>query len=540
MVWVLAGVLLVSATGQARRRVVREKQNTEDLNLKVARVQYLTNKGAYLDKGAKDGVVAGDVLSAKRGRRQVSCTIEVVSENASRCKGTDLSDDLNFTLLRAPAASEKVTALRPDNKTSTQKSNNVLRGAAYPQVVFAGAKVAKRTPVWLKWDHEVRIQPGAQNSVQQEDSIGLWIPGMPIGFWDLRAYVQLLAHRWTQRSSGLTMGINQRSYLSVWEASVAKRASAGGFTMGVGRLQPWSAPGLWVLDGMVAGYRSQSYGIEVGAYAGAIPDLIALDVSSDRWGAGVYYDWQGTFAEATTARSAGRLGLLHLEDGRQRLEVSEQFQVFLSDRVQLALEPTLSRTENDPVHVDHVRASMDGRVGDHAFWGGAAQWNSRAAWAAYTRYTSPIVDASHAQLYGGWDRGDLTLRFFSGARAGATATDAQYFAGPELGIPRLFGPWGGLTVGYQEDFGRSSGRAVYTQSLLQLAHLTTLWVRLSVADEVVAGTHAADVGGFARVDWALVDWLTLRASLLGRIGRIGQQNTVPFNLVATLGFIGSL
>ena len=55
---------------------------------RLGRVQMVTDRRAYLDRGAVDGLVAGQALAIARAGRPIgSCTLEVVGDHEATCTG---------------------------------------------------------------------------------------------------------------------------------------------------------------------------------------------------------------------------------------------------------------------------------------------------------------------------------------------------------------------------------------------------------------------------------------------------------------------
>ena len=84
--------------------------------------------------------------------------------------------------------------------------------------------------------------------------------------------------------------------------------------------------------------------------------------------------------------------------------------------------------------------------------------------------------------------------------------------GPELGVPRLFGAVGGLTLGYQESLGWLGGRTIYAQSAL---HFGERWrvlahVALALDRDSALGEYRGELGGYLHLGVALTSWLDLR------------------------------
>src|SRR5690606_4273866 len=77
---------------------------------------------------------------------------------------------------------------------------------------------------------------------------------------------------------------------------------------------------------------------------------------------------------------------------------------------------------------------------------------------------------------------------FSAGLLGVAARDIEealgrQLVGPELGLPRLFGDRGGLSLGYLEELGWQRGRSGYLQAVLQPASSVRVLGRLSYFED---------------------------------------------------------
>jgi hypothetical protein len=98
---------------------------------------------------------------------------------------------------------------------------------------------------------------------------------------------------------------------------------------------------------------------------------------------------------------------------------------------------------------------------------------------------------------------------------------ARQMVGPELAFPRLFGPRGGLSLGYLEELGWLRGRSAYAQTVLQPASSLRLlgrvsWFQERPPPEVTDMLSTHEMGLFASAEYAPARWLSLRLSALAR------------------------
>ena len=113
-------------------------------------MQYVTEKRAYLDRGAKEGLAPKQSLQLFRGGRAVgSCAIETLADHQATCVGGRPRAGDNFRLPPRSGAKkrERDAALPPiiDEETLRTRAD-VVSGAPYEKVDFNGVRVlAART-----------------------------------------------------------------------------------------------------------------------------------------------------------------------------------------------------------------------------------------------------------------------------------------------------------------------------------------------------------------------------------------------------------
>jgi hypothetical protein len=145
--------------------------------------------------------------------------------------------------------------------------------------------------------------------------------------------------------------------------------------------------------------------------------------------------------------------------------------------------------------------------------------------------------------------GDLTATWqvtpgFSASLTGLAARDIEtalgrQLVGPELGFPRLFGARGGLLLGYLEELGWHKGRSGYVQTVLQPSAAVRVLSRLSFFEDAAPGIAnalpARDAGLYTSTEYSPTRWLSVRASVLARVG---ISTEAPFGLVGNASLAG--
>jgi hypothetical protein len=154
----------------------------------------------------------------------------------------------------------------------------------------------------------------------------------------------------------------------------------------------------------------------------------------------------------------------------------------------------------------------------------------------------------HADLWLSWDvTGYLSLGVDGGFAQDFDNHLARGFVGPQVGLPRLFGAHGGLSVGYAEEFGWLAGRNAYVQTILSPAPRWQVMARLSYFQDTPEGngveTH--ELGLSASASAPILSWLSARLSVAGRLGldqaASGAESDLPVGgIVVSVGLRGEL
>jgi hypothetical protein len=365
----------------------------------------------------------------------------------------------------------------------------------------------------------------------------------PLPVFDLFAAAQITATRWMWRQQAPQLAAQrERSELRVYEAAVARRTGTEGLTLAVGRIAPWYTPGLVALDGAQVGWCNAGCSLELGVFGGGVPDAVTFAPDASYWTAGVYGRLQHRTGELLLY-DATRLALLVPPDGPARYELETQLGVE-TPRFSLNLGPRLGM----PTSGDLSRATLDGLQLDLAVRPtntvrviGGGRW--QRADTAWQDGLDLVLGGhrAHGDLGVYWDASPtLTVGASSGAVYDADLERAQVYAGPEVSLPRLLGPRGGLSLGYQRELGLYPGETAWVQTALRLSHRATLLLRPFWARDV-DGTRATEAGLATRLDLGLNDWLSLRLSALARSDVGGTViDDRPWGLWALASLTGSL
>ena len=507
----------------------------------TGRVRYATAHRLYLDAGARDGLLPGSTLRLLRGDKQVStCRIEAVSETHATCSGAGRQGDA-FALPRVTAAvpaAEK--AAPPLSEAETARRGRALEAARFSKVEYRGPAPL---PAILSGRTEVQFAHTSWGSEQfgpwHEERVDVWVRGAPVagGF---ALYADMSARRWSP-PSGASVRPATRTQLYVWEAELARRPLDGGLTVALGRVRPWSIPGSTVFDGGQAGYRTKG-NLEVGVFGGAVPDPSTLAPSLRRATGGAYLAMQtagGADASVRYLRNELRLAYSDGPELGRRYEGEALAQISLGGVLDLGAQARASRSEAGTSSLDAVAVDAGLRPFESFSLLGGFRYRGVSVMERDGVASALGGAARHADLTATWELASwLTLSGVSGLMKDLTNGDLRRYAGPELGLPRLFGDAGGVSVGYLEEDGWSAGRSGWVQVLTRRPRFLQVLLRASwFQTRTPEGLVEDELGAYAGISAQLGTAVSLRLAATGRAG--GYPGTRPLQPPGTL-FGGTL
>lgn len=518
------------------------------------RVVSVTATRAYLDKGTADGVALGASLTLTRdGEAAGRCVVEEVSEGNARCKGAGLrvGDRFKVSVERAPkvAAPDAPPPLTTAEELASR--NATLVAAPVGKVAYTGPVTGGGAPAGglrlhgeLGWTHTSWVSTGGAGF--HDERVDLAIRGLEI--WrGLRVWADATLVQFEARPDHARYRPGTGTMLFVRELALARREVGSPFAFAVGRVRPWHAPGVMVLDGAQAGWRSASGLAEVGVLGGELPDVRSIGFQK-AWLAGLYWAVEHRGEKDATVRvlrHEARLAALEGPAFERRYEAQALLQASLGRVFDAGLDAKAAYTGAGGAALDGLRLDLGARpVGSVRIFGGYRYEGMHdpelAAVDPGYRGVGHRADAAAT-----WDvRPSLTLGVSGGySRDGEGAAGLERgWVGPQIGFPTLFGARGGVTVGYGEELGWLSGRNAYVQAAILPAARWRLLVRGSYYhDDYGAKAVSTDEVGLGfNLDAPLVSWLSLRASAAGRIGLQATEADPPYGFVGSLGLRGAL
>ena len=525
------------------------------------RVEFVTDKRAYLARGAADGLGAAQSLAMVRTGRVVgSCTVETLGDHQATCVGghTRVGDTFHIGgRTRARKKSPPVPNLPAPVDEETLAARAVaVANVTVEKVDFHGRRafrdhsVAEVSPGFVAWFTD----PDPRGGTYAQERIDGVIRGVPIGSTGLRFDGAFSAVRWNTPAALERFRPGTPTQFYLWEAEASRRSIDGGTTIAVGRLWPFHTPGLTLLDGIQLGRQNETRTAEGGFYGGLIPSAISIAPSLDIQAAGLY----GALTQVgerqsrmRLARQEARLGVWRGTTTGAVAEAEGLAQAWIGAVTaggggRLRWAPDVSqRPALERAYIDvAVRPSRETSGGLHLRYVGATLLPD-----APLRGELPMTSgALHALADARWD---LSSRFGLAANAGVHRDGEtgrhQLHGGAETRWPRLFGETGGLWAGAEIEQGWMQGENVYAQFVGHYASHVQILARLSANgtrfETPTAVWNLHELGAYVSVDGVIASWLRVRGWSLLR-APILVQGELPveasFGGVVGLSLVGSI
>lgn len=533
-----------------------------------ARVRYVGGGAAYVDRGAKDGLAKGSVVSFKRGRSETSCVVEAVADRSARCTFADkaplaAAGDRGGFKPVDPAdgpdeARPQPAGLLPD--ATLEKARSEVLSASLPKVVFpkarrhSGGAVANRFEAGLRLRSWTVVGSNDSTFVRPAVDVGVrgglpFVPGLYASS-SLRVQGDILA------PGGERFRNSVPAELYVWDAAVGLAPGSGAITGSVGRFRPQKAPGMTVIDGALVGFAAFGGALEVGGYGGLIPDPITTAPSFDRVVGGAYFGLDVAPTPGLLLLPRARVGLLTSSDlQKTRAEAEVQLQtmwtnalaVGASVRVGLPGDTAVPAVDAARIDVDVVPLqSLRLRAG----WRlqGSLPGELDGGVIADGTTVTAVRAAQHGDAAVQWSATDWLVVGGSGAIAIDDDTgDVRGSVGPELAFPQALGPFGGLSLGYAEEPGTTAGRSAFVQSNSRPLPAVSWTTRISYFEHQAPFLDVKGDGALREallmtfVDAPVLPWLSLRGRMQGLfdIVDIDGFGATPVGLLLDLGVTGT-
>ncbi|HEY5677151.1 MAG TPA: hypothetical protein VIR81_10205, partial [Myxococcales bacterium] len=286
-------------------------------------VLYVTARRAYLDAGDDAGLAPGQALSLTRGGRPAgTCTVEAVTDRSATCASADARGGDRFALPAAQAA-------RADPGPPPKALPALVAGG---ELARRRAEVEAAAPARVEYlaPPTVELRRGAPEAVVSFEHLSFFASGAQALHderLEARVYGAAITPGWRlflDASAWYRSSADARRFrpgdpatLEVRELQVASREADRPYALAFGRVMPWSAPGATPFDGAQVGWRGR--GFELGAFGGAVPDVLTTGPGTSRATAGAYGALERA-SEDTLLRGEGRVAYVRSPELGTRLE----------------------------------------------------------------------------------------------------------------------------------------------------------------------------------------------------------------------------
>ncbi len=432
-------------------------------------IVYVTQTGAFLDRGRDQGVARGDTVTVLRGRTPLRLQVTAVSDQAAYCAwppkaamaptiALSARVRIDATAARVPPPGSKVrkarvVAFRQD--TLGRAWNDVVRTPA-PLVAYRpegptlpDALITPGRKLTAAVAHESFGQvSGGRGRFEEERFFLATALGEP---GSLGLDVDLDGAYFTVRPQQPRFATDRPFQVSAHRAQVRYLSPEATFLAGFGRMPSRSKGSSRPLDGLELAYRLRS-GVSAGAVAGFVPD-VQLQPSTRRFVAGGYFVADREFGPTTRGRfDVEPLITLHSDNKdvgameivtSAELETLERYFGTARARVVRDLRP---ESAGNPIYLGHL--SVDAQVAlvrDLRVGAGYRRQDRRAEdLATQGSVAAPIQRLADSQLDGqiDWRTGRFQTTTMVGLNRLEDAPTDAFFAREELAL----GPFGGSAV----------------------------------------------------------------------------------------------
>lgn len=438
----------------------------------TAAVSYVGDGFVYLNKGVADGLNVGDKVRVlrRRRRRAGTCVIEALSQHNARCAG-ELKAGPRSAVFRAtpPVPPAPPRALPTTPADAVEQAQVALSQQAFTPVPFTGergkppfrfpVRVTARSRSWITADRAT--VPGQARAFHRQ-VVTLAVRGAPLFVDGLRLFAngEVVGAAFSPPEARFRRRDPAR--LNVWRASVRYRPDGSFVSVEAGRILPFRAPGARLVDGISASLRLLDDRVEIGAYAGLSPEASRLYPRINTYAAATFaaVDWSlGDVALSARARLGATADLGLRARGEAEVALAGGWSRYLQGaagvRATLESEALLAPT------VDLAYAELWSTPGYGLRLSTSYRYNARAFpsidLAGPVGYAPSALGFHHANLNAGWEPLDfIGARMLAGGAFDHGQFDWRAWAGPEVGVPNLFGT--SAWIGYREEVGTFPAR----------------------------------------------------------------------------------
>ncbi len=534
----------------------------------TGRVTYVTAAAAFVDQGSADGLVLGQKIELMRKKKRVAtCEVTSIAAHHAVCASERAEPGDRFSFAAAAsngrASAAPVARVRPrSDARALDEQRAVIENAPIAKVRVARVRAAA-TPAWGARG-EITLRHQAWATFNAADA-SFQKPVLDAGVRANLGFVQGLQVGTALRLAGDALAPASTRFraadaveLTVWEAGLFVDAPREPWVASLGRFRPRRAPGAPLVDGALIAGRALEGSLEVGGYAGALPDAVTLAPRFDRVAGGVYLAVDAPLASDIVFLPRARIGVASTSDlAQSEAEVETQAQLCFGNALVIGAGARVGVDGRTLVPaLDAAHASIDHRPTETVSWRAGYRWIGATAFdldrldavdAAATLTRVPAVaSAHHADASTTWDVAPwITLGATGGVAAlldpalvvaGADLATLRGWIGPHIVLPGvLLG--GDLALSHIEELGAFSGRSSYVQSTHWLGDARVI-ARISYFETDARQEPVRESGALLGLDVPIFAWLTLqgRAQSIAALPTFdGHARATPINIIANAG-----
>jgi hypothetical protein len=519
-----------------------------------AKVVRATAERAWLDAGTKDGLAAGDEVNLRRRRRRAGkCIVEHASASWSTCRG-DVDARATRARFDARVVPDDPSDAEPERLPTAdalQARRAALGQARFAKVAYTAQARARargwRFPLSVSFVHRSWARAPFDRRTFHRERVEVVLRGARVFIPSLQLHADAVIEG--ALASPVDARYRRRDPVRVElrETALSWRPHEGGLVGTVGRFIPWNVPGVTILDGVQAGWRSSGGALEVGAYAGTHPELTADLPSLLRTSAGAYWGarWLG---ESAFVAHRGRLGVRTSPTLALRTELEVDADAALGSWLRASVGARAGllgdRGARPGLDLAFARARLE--VPGELYLGGGYRWSAPTALEVdgLPLLALPRAGRHHADALAGFGG----LGFVDLALAGGGAVDVvtgavRAWVGPDVTLPRALLGLGGLSLSYREELGDVAGRAAWGRVWVDGLERTRLSSTTMVFEDASPIEASRELLVSGRGDFGLLRWLSVGASARTQLALPSLQERAVAHLpvvVAELSVTGSL
>lgn len=501
-------------------------------------VTQVTAHGAYLDRGAADGLQPGTALKlVRRGKPAGTCTVAQLADHSALCTGAGLEPGDAFRFARPRPVKPKLLPA-PPSEAELARQRAVLLAAERPLVEYKSSRrrgqEARARLLEVSFGHTTWTTGGMSGAAFHLEQLDFAVRRLTL-LRDWKLSLDGGVHFYSGRPDAFRDPVASPIRLLVRELAIDWDGRGLRWRLALGRMWTRNLAGVSALDGIVGAWKPLD-GFEVGAFAGLLPEASTAGISLERWTAGVFqaWEWRGPGA-VSWVRQQLRAAAVGRPEPRGEVELLAQAGFAHPFDVEAGVRLGFG---DGPFSLDLVKLALSWRpVAPLSF-----QLSGRYVGRLPHELVLPLAPATgapalHLDGAAGWE---LVRGLVVGGRAGFVRDfDAQlsrFWGGPEIALPRLFAGRGGLRAGWVEETGHVGRRSVWLAADVDLFELARLWSRFGWTQQSpTAGTgeySAHELGLQVALDFTLPLGFSVRASYLVH-GGLGGDGSAADTAVRT-------